>query len=64
MPKVMWSDTPWGDMPADNCWRFKYLGSYFDADGDHTSDILARIAMAQNSDLEKCVISGRTTAYN
>ena len=47
LPKVMWSGTPWGDMPADNCWRFKYLGSLFDADGNHTSDVLARVAMAQ-----------------
>ena len=47
LPKVLWSGTPWGDTPADNCWRFKYLGSNFEADGGQTADVLARIAMAQ-----------------
>ena len=46
LPKVHWTDVPWDDEPADNCWRFKYLGSLFDADGDQMPDVLTRIAMA------------------
>ena len=47
LPKVMWSDTQRGDTTADNCCRFKYMGSNFDVDGDQTIDVLTRVAMAQ-----------------
>ena len=29
----------WGEIPANNCWRFKYLGSHFDADGGQMADV-------------------------
>ena len=41
LPKVRW-----GDLEADNCWRFKYLGSVFDADGGQMADVQRRVAMA------------------
>ena len=37
----------WGEVPADNCWRFEYLGSIFTPDGSCMPDVLRRIAMAQ-----------------
>ena len=45
LPKVRWTDVSWDDKPDDNCWRFKYLGSLFDADGDQMPDALTRIVM-------------------
>ena len=42
LPKVRW-----GEKEVDNCYRFIYLGSIFQVDGDHMSDVLARIAMAK-----------------
>ena len=36
----------WNDIPADNCWRFCYLGAMFQADGCQLTDIDRRIAMA------------------
>ena len=34
------------DAEIDNVWLFKYLGSWFRADGDQKTDIKARIAAA------------------
>ena len=36
----------WGEKQVDNCWVFEYLGSLFQADGDQSTDIKRRIAMA------------------
>ena len=38
----------WGDVPAENCWQFKYLGSIFTPDGSHMADVRRRIARAQS----------------
>ena len=38
-----------GDEEIDNVWIFKYLGSRFQADGSHLTDIKARIAAAQTT---------------
>ena len=35
-----------GDEDIENVWMFKYLGSWFRADGSHLADIKARIASA------------------
>ena len=35
----------WNDIPADNCWRFCYLGALFQTDGWQLTDIDRRIAM-------------------
>ena len=37
----------WGTMTAENSWRFKYLGSLFEAGGGCMADIKARISMAR-----------------
>ena len=37
----------WGDVPAENCWSFEYLGSIFTPDGSQMADVRRRIAMAQ-----------------
>ena len=47
--KDMQADLPhvkWGDLDVGNCWRFKYLGSIFQADGAQMPDVKSRIAMA------------------
>ena len=36
----------WGQIQADNCWQFEYLGAIFQADGDQLPDIRRRVAMA------------------
>ena len=38
-----------GDKSLKNVWSFVYLGSKFSADGDPTTDVKARIAMAQKT---------------
>ena len=37
----------WGDQIAGNNWVFKYLGSLFEAGGNHMPDVRRRIAMAR-----------------
>ena len=37
----------WGEKQVNNCWRFIYLGSCFQADGSQMADIERRIAMAR-----------------
>ena len=37
----------WDDAEADNSWRFKYLGSIFQADGKQMPDVKCRIAMVR-----------------
>ena len=37
----------WGNVEAANSWRFKYLGSIFQADGKQMPDVKRRIAMAR-----------------
>ena len=37
----------WGEVPAENCWDFEYLGSMFTPDGSCMTDVRRRIAMAQ-----------------
>ena len=31
----------WGDIPAENCWNFEYLGAIFTADGKQTHECAA-----------------------
>ena len=48
--KKMQNELPrakWGDLPADNAWHFKYLGSIMQADGGQLKDIVTRIARAR-----------------
>ena len=37
----------WGEQPAQNQWRSKYLGSMFEAGGDQMHDVRTRIARAK-----------------
>ena len=37
----------WGDKPAENQWRSKYLGSVFEAGGDQMADVKTRVARAK-----------------
>ena len=37
----------WGDIPADNCWQFEYLGAIIQADGEQMPDVRRRVAMAR-----------------
>ena len=37
----------WGEKDVQNCWRFPYLGSLFEAGGDNMPDVSRRIAMAK-----------------
>ena len=37
----------WYEKEVANCWLFKYLGSYFQPDGDHLPDVKIRIARAR-----------------
>ena len=50
--EVQQEDTPtkvyWGREKVQDSWRFIYLGSLFQADGDQTPDIKRRIAMAKS----------------
>lgn len=41
------SHVHWDNQPVDNSWRFKYLGSLFQADGYQMPDILTRTVMAK-----------------
>ena len=43
LPKVKW-----GEQEVDNSWVFIYLGSLFQADGDHTPDVQRRINKAKS----------------
>ena len=36
----------WGDICADNCWQFRYLGSIFEAGGGQLADVQRRINLA------------------
>ena len=38
----------WGDLKVQNCWRTEYLGSIFQAGGDHIPDVRQRIAKAKS----------------
>ena len=42
LPKVKW-----GELEIENSWRFKYLGSIFEAGGGCMADVRTRIAMAR-----------------
>ena len=42
----------------ENVFSFKYLGSYFTADGDHKRDVERRCAMAMNRCGELCAVFG------
>ena len=51
-------DVKWGSKQVSNSWRFKYLGSWFQADGKHIHDLKARIADRPQPGQENSTMSG------
>ena len=54
LPKVRW-----GELEADNTWRFRYLGSIFEAGGGQMTDVERRVSMTAQrfGKIGKCDIS-------
>ena len=50
------SKVKWGELEIRNSWRFKYLGSIFEAGGGCMADVRARIAMARQRFGKMCHI--------